>query len=164
MTMQAGRIKPIYCLLLLGMLTGILPVGVRADRGDDFGRLFTTPKERERLDEIRNSAGTAVHVKETELNVKETAQKAEPKHEDITVKGVVYRSDGKNTAWLNDTNSNEGDVASEYLKVDEHNVGPEGVKLVLPGKKKPVHLKVGESYDTGTDQTNDILPKNDLVK
>lgn len=164
--MQIDRIKPcLHSLLLLSAVAGVLIGGMQDVRGDDFGRFFTTPKERQRLDEIRNSAsGPDVNVKETELNVNDAAKKAVPKHEEITVKGVVYRSDGKNTAWLNNTNSNEGDVASEYLKVNEHNIDPDGVKLVLPGNKKPVHLKVGESYDSATDQTNDIMPKNDLVK
>ena len=164
MTMETDRIKPRFHRLLLGMVMGLIG-GMQAARSDDFGRLFTTPKERERLDEIRNAAAsTTVNIKDTELNVNEATEKVEPKHEDIKVKGVVYRSDGKNTAWLNDTNSNEGDVASQYLKVDEHNINPDGVKLVLPGNKKAVHLKVGEAYDSATDKTSDMIPKNDLVK
>lgn len=132
---------------------------------DDFGRFFTTPKQRERLNELRNSsADVVVNVNADELKINEDDKKVEQQHNEITLKGIVYRSDGKNTAWVNNSNSFEGDVASDVTGVDEHEISPGGVEMELPGKKRKVRLKVGEAYDSTEGKTNDIIPEGEVVK
>ena len=136
-----------------------------ADSDDEFGRFFTTPKQRERLDELRKSVSDVViNVKDEELNTDVDVKTVEQQHNEIRLKGVVSRSDGKNTAWVNDSNTYEGDVASGVIKIDEHQIGPNGLRLELPGDKKTVNLKVGEAYDSTAGKTDDILPDADVSK
>jgi len=151
-------------LLVVGVILLAGTIGpVYAD--DEFGRFFTTPKQRERLDELRNSSTeVVVNVNEDELKINEEDKKTEQQHNEITLRGIVYRTDGKNTAWVNDSNSYEGDVASDVTRVDENEIGPGGVEMELPGKKRKVRLKVGEAYDSTDDKTNDVIPKDDITK
>lgn len=136
-----------------------------ADPGDDFGRFFTTPRQRERLDELRKSSSNIViNLKDEELKTDNDVKKVEQQQTDIRLRGVVTRSDGKNTAWINDSNTYEGDVAAGVTQVNEHEISPGGIKLKLPGDKKQVHLKVGEAYDSAAGKTDDILPKGDIAK
>lgn len=148
--------------LVTVMLVGVLQP---AYPDDEFGRFFTTPRQRERLDELRSaSSGIVVNINEDELQLDEDVQKTEQKHDELTLRGVVYRSDGKNTAWINDSNSYEGDVASEVTRVNEHEISPGGVEMELPGDKKKIRLKVGEAYDSSASKTSDIVPENDFIK
>lgn len=149
--------------LVMVLLAGALQPAYPED--DEFGRFFTTPRQRERLDELRSSTtNVVVNVNEDELKVDEDVKQATQQHNELTLRGVVSRSDGKNTAWINDSVSYEGDVASDLTKVNEHEINPDGVELDLPGDKKKIRLKVGEAYDSSAGRTSDILPKDDVVK
>jgi len=59
-------------------------------QADSFGRLFTTSKQRDILDDIRR------HPKQTKLT-KTPASSVKNKR----ITGVVIRDDGKNTLWVN---------------------------------------------------------------
>lgn len=152
-------------MLLVCLAAVLLAGGARADDSKaEFGRFFTTPKQRERLDELRKSVSNVeVNVKDIELKTDNDAKQVEAQHNEIRLKGIVYRSDGKNSAWINDSNTYEGDVASGVTKVDEHQINSNGIKLELPDKKS-VHLKVGQAYDSTDGKTDDILPEGDTVK
>jgi len=153
-------------LLLSGLLTVLQTGAVRAASPDDeFGRFFTTPKQRERLDELRDTASDVViNVNEDELKFDDDVKTVKQQHDELTLRGVVSRTDGKNTAWINDSNSYEGDVAADITKVEEHDINSDGVEVKLPGDKKKIHLKVGEAYDTSAGKTDDIIPAGDMVK
>ena len=165
--LRCDRIRRSRRIALLALAAVILlAAGDRpAWPAEEFGRFFTTPRQRERLDELRKSvSGSLVKVKEEELKTDDSDKKVQQPRSEIRLKGVVYRTDGVNTAWINDSNSYEGDATSEYTKVNEHEIDPKGVKMVLPGDKKTVRLKVGESYDSSAGKTNDILPDDDIIK
>ena len=162
------KILPVFRLILLTGLAAVLfesSVNAAQPEEEDFGRFFTTPKQRERLDEIRNATSdVVVNINENELQVDEDVKQVEQQHNELTLKGVVSRSDGKNTAWINDSNSYEGDVASGVTRVEEHEIKPGGVEMELPGDKKRIHLKVGEAYDSAAGKTNDNMPEDDIIR
>ena len=83
---------------------------ISSSNADEFGRLFTTPKQRMHLDELRKVEPKAVvEVIEEEIIIEEEIE--EIPVDTITVKGLVFRSGGKSTAWINDSNTYEGNVA-----------------------------------------------------
>ena len=84
----------------------------------DFGRIFYTPEQRAQMDY------------EYGRNVS-----AEGDSGVIMVNGIVQRRGGKRTVWING-------AAQEAGHSDERN--PTSVPVSVPGKKKPVEIKVGQ--------------------
>ena len=74
----------------------------------------------------------------------------------ITVKGLVYRKNGKNTAWVNDSNSYEGGRASQTINVKEENIYRDRVVVELPDYKANIILKVGQTFYPTTGNIDDI--------
>ena len=102
-----------------------------AVQAESLGRLFHTPEQRALLDTAR---------KTTPLNAGGEAETVNAPN--FTLKGIVTRSDGKRTVWMNN-----------HL---EHSVMPKGVQernqtqVQLPGGD--VKLKVGQRIDPATGQ------------
>src|SRR5919106_4300555 len=96
-----------------GLTLAILFASVPAAYGIELGRLFTTPEDRVVLEQLRQAP---VERKRT---VREEKKIDEPKASmpTIIVNGVVIRSDGSKTAWINGMNTLEGDLASQHIKV-----------------------------------------------
>ena len=71
-------------------------------RGEEFGRLFTTSEERTLLERLRYAPATEVKEKE------ETLESVVPKADvppSITLNGIVSRSGGNSTMWINGLNT-----------------------------------------------------------
>ena len=92
---------------------------------EPLGRLFHTPEQRALLDNAR---------KTMPMNV--GGEEQAPSAPDFTLKGVVTRSDGKRSVWLNDRLEHSAGRAGEQVPVQ------------LPGGE--VKLKVGQSIDPAT--------------
>lgn len=125
----------------------------------DFGRLFTTPRQRQQLDELRKArAGDIViDIKDEEMDIDEETTIEENNTGDIVIKGLVHRSDGKNTAWINESNSYEGDLSSQYTGIIENRISRDRVEVEMTGEDgKNLSLKVGQSYNPFTRDIRDI--------
>ncbi len=121
---------------------------------EPLGRLFFTPDQRATLDTAR-SKKTRVNL-ETEATVEKPP--APPAPEVVTYGGLVRRSDGKATIWLNNQAINEKDVRSGTTLVGR--VRPDGsVTVQSPQSGRSVDLKVGQSAEllSGTVQENYTL-------
>ncbi|BCK86850.1 hypothetical protein MIZ01_0616 [Sideroxyarcus emersonii] len=89
----------------------------------ELGRLFYTPQQRQQLDVgERNSGGGG----STSDNVRRNY---------IIVNGVVQKKGGNRTVWINGT-------AQAAERGNDRN--PASVPVTVPGKPRPVQLKVGE--------------------
>lgn len=138
--------KQSFCLLIVLGITNISIV-----KADNLGRLYTTPEQRQLLEKERNYKPEPEKVRVVEEP--EVVEVAVPVVEEkelgsaITVKGLVQRSDGKNTAWLNESNTFEGDLESQYIKVDDNEITQEHVEITMPDNKTKIKLKVGDNYD-----------------
>jgi hypothetical protein len=118
----------------------------------EIGRLFLTPNERIKLDELRANAKT---VDLSAIKDPDPAETAAPPN-DITMQGYVIRSDGKKgTVWLNgqpvQENSSENGVEVGKLRGNSNQV-----PLNIPGSGKSVKLKAGQTYDPFADQVKEI--------
>jgi hypothetical protein len=147
--------KTTACLLLA--LTALLLTGTSGAEAV-FGRLYTTPKQREQLDAARNKPPQEtiiINVAEqpdTELSEDELSTS-----QSISLDGIVYRSDGKNTAWINRSSTNEGNLETQFTKVDEKDVRSNQVKITLPDKQTRIDLKVGQQYDIDSREVHDMM-------
>jgi len=142
--------------LLLALAALLLPGTSGADAV--FGRLYTTPKQREQLDEARNKPPQeTIIIDVAEPSATESAETDISTSQSISLDGIVYRSDGKNTAWINRSSTNEGNLETQFTNVDEKDVRSNQVKITLPDKQTQINLKVGEQYDIDSREVHDTM-------
>ena len=148
---RPGYLVQTSIVLLLGLQSG-LPV----QGAESFGRLFTSPAQRERLDAMRRTGPEiTVEISDAELELSNTVQEQAPLNA-ITLKGVVYRGGGASTAWVNDSNTYEGNIAAQDIQVPETRIGKDHVEMSISGNQSVIRLRVGESYDPATDRKIDL--------
>jgi len=109
-----------------------------------IGRLFTTPEERYRLDQGRGLIAAPAPVPKP-VPVAEAQQPPQPRQPPpapVTVDGVIRRSDGRATVWIDGQPQDRRiDLASPRQ--------PPRVGITLPSGEQ-VRLKPGQSVDMGT--------------
>jgi hypothetical protein len=123
----------LFCALAL---ISILP----AAQGEEaLGRLFFTPERRQALDQQR------------EMNI------SEPANEDpaLTLNGIVTRSSGKRTAWINGTAQNEREIFGGITVTPERN-NP-GKVIVETAEHPASNARIGETVSRTTGETSDLL-------
>ena len=127
----------------------------------DFGRLFTTPGQRQQLDELRRTqTDIKIDVQDTELAIDKGPVVQKNDTGELRLKGLVHRHDGKNTAWVNESNSYEGDLASEYTSVKEGSIATDKVTIEIGGaENRNLPLKVGQSFNPSDGSVHDLLPE-----
>ena len=112
-----------------------------ASAAEPLGRLFYTPAQRAQLDTLRSQRNIAPSVPEQQEPV--------PVPEVITYGGIVRRSDGKTTVWINNQAINDGKDGDRSAVVSR--VQPDGsVAVEVPQTSRSVRLKVGQSVEIGS--------------
>ena len=95
----------------------------------NIGRLFYSPDERAMLDQMRNSNG---------------GKTASPT-EQFTLNGIVRRSSGRNTTWINQLPQRENE-APQGIAVQQGAASKPSAQLLLPSGKR-INLKAGQTFD-----------------
>lgn len=130
---------PLLCLWLA------MPLPVAAEEALD--RLFFTPERRQQLDRQRQSNA-----------LDQQAVQSEPT---LTIDGVVTRSSGRRTAWINGIPQNEADVGSG-VRVRTQRADPGRVVIgtdALPATR----ARVGETVNSSSGETQDLLDGGTIV-
>lgn len=107
-----------------------------------LGRLFFTPAERAKLDARRQEAILNAN-RPAPAPVAEAPKR--PQSQVLTLNGVVRRSDGESTVWIN---GKAVDRRSDPSGAHPTASGGEGAGVSLPGTGKRVRLKVGQSVES----------------
>lgn len=132
--------------LLLTLAAGNSPAA-------EIGRFFFTPAQRATLDVARKqNVRVEIGNEETERAPAAPAAAAPTAHT-LRLNGMIQRSDGKNTVWLNNkpvTDQSAGGVNISTSRNDTR------VKLVVPENGRSMDLKVGQSAElvSGTIEEN----------
>ena len=144
---------PFVCFLCLLLQSVSAPA-----QDDGFGRFFTTPKQREHLDQVRMK-----NPEQETVVVFNDNDKPQDKSKDnivsvgsIRLKGLVYRNNKKSTAWINDGNTYEGNLELQYFDVSEGDIDSDQVRMGVTGSQPGIKLRVGQTYDPDTDKISDI--------
>lgn len=112
---------PRSLLMLLPVLALVHALPCAAEADSDLGRLFNTPQHRAILDEMRARNMQISPRQQTDV---------------IRLDGIVRRSDGHNTVWLN------GEAYQDHAPV----IRLEDSAATLPtGKDRYTRLKVGDT-------------------
>jgi hypothetical protein len=107
---------------------------------EPLGRLFLTPERR------------AILERQRQLNIQEV-QTIEGST--VTLDGVVTRSSGRSTVWVNQRAQHENTLGTGVATV----ISPRnpGRVTIAPGDETPASLKVGETINRGTGEKTDAI-------
>ncbi len=106
-----------------------------------LGRLFFTPERRIALERQRTQ-----NVQQAQALQGTT----------MSLDGVVHRSSGKSTVWINRQAQHEDDRARTGVAAITSPRNP-GRAVILPGEDTPAELKVGEAVNRATGERNTRL-------
>lgn len=129
----------------LAGLANLVPA--HAADAPELGRLFFTPERRTALERQRT------------LNVQE-AQTLQGTT--MSLDGVVYRSSGKATVWVNQQAQTESEASRTGVSAAISAKTP-GSALLSPGEETPAQLKVGEAMNRATGERNTRLGSGSVI-
>lgn len=113
-----------------------------------IGRLFMTPSERADLNRLRDAGGRiepAPAAPQAPVAGTEPLPPAPPPP--MVVTGIVQRSDGRSTVWINNTAQDDQQVGTAN--------GAPAVTVMLPSGQRAT-LKAGQAVDVATGTVGDV--------
>lgn len=116
--------------LIFLLMIAFLPGHAVCAGAEPLGRLFFSPDERAMLDRMRQ--------KDSGSTVSATEQ--------VTLNGIVRRSSGKTTAWINQVPQHENETP-QGIAVQQGKTSKPSALLLLPSGRQ-VQLKAGQTFDT----------------
>ncbi|MEM7406785.1 MAG: hypothetical protein AAF458_15920 [Pseudomonadota bacterium] len=143
--------KPILSVLLPVLLLATPALTV----AQEFGRLFSSVQQRADLDSLRQKYDPnrqEIIYKEGPKTVVAPA-KAAPKLPDLMVNGLIIRSGGRSSAWVNGTPLTDGEATPDGVQIRS---GASGIQFVLPSGDNTATIRPGQMLDpnAGTVQDN----------
>lgn len=114
----------------------VLILGAGTVAGADLGRMFFTPAQRATLDSARKQ--------NLRTEIGSDNQQAAPVSQNLSVNGVVRRSDGKSTVWLNNRPVTERQTGGVNVSTTSND---SRVKLTVPERGRSIELKVGQTVE-----------------
>ena len=125
---------------------------------DPLGRLFTTPQQRQKLEELRRAEleNPEPVLGPSAASVEAPTQVSDVPLDPITVRGLVTRKGGRSMAFLNESNTYEGDLASEYIRVRSSDIEGGEIRIFTPYGEGAVALKVGHTLEPSTGRIIDL--------
>ena len=138
-----------YALRVCACLLALMPVFAMA--GQPLGRLFFTPDQRARMDAARQQ----------ERNIRVEEEEVSPPPANITLNGVITRSDGKTVVWINNRIQGEDASGKNIAVPGRGNAGQ--VNVTTPDAKRSIPLKVGQSLDMNSGQVEEVYRRTPPV-
>jgi hypothetical protein len=117
---------------------------------ESIGRLFSTPAERAKLDQMRERG----QASRDDSAQSPTALPIEPPRTIFSLDGYVRRSNGKSTTWINQVAQTEVDN-TKGIRVQQSLSHSPTVFIALPSGKQ-TRLKVGQTIDASTGAIRDV--------
>jgi hypothetical protein len=129
------RDSKLTIVLFCALAVPAAPAGAQ----ENLGRLFFTPSQRASLDVARSQRARNT------LATERAEEQAAPVAQTLTYGGMVRRSDGKSTVWINNRPVNDNEPAGSAVV---GRVRPDGsVSLQVPQSGRSVELKPGQSIE-----------------
>lgn len=132
---------------------------------DNVGRLFFTPDQRAQLDILRARRDPRQPVTADADPVAAAPAPAPPQGPDtVTYNGVVRRSDGKSTVWINGKAVDERNRVRGAHDVDVVGMRADGgVAVVIPQASRVASLKVGQLLEVNSGRIEESYSRRALV-
>ena len=130
--------------LILFIFLCFPPCVSHAIAADSLGRLFFTPEQRTQLEVVRAQRDRRAVVETAPV----AAAPRPPAPQVVTYSGIVNRSDGRSTVWINGKPVHERDRVKGADEVSVTGVRNDGVlSLTIPQADRRASLRVGQSLD-----------------
>lgn len=131
-----------FCMRIVpGLVGAALLVPGFAAEAQELGRLFFSPERRALLERQRTQ-----NVEEARTLQGTT----------MSLDGVVYRSSGKATVWINKQAQTENESSRTGVSAQISRKSP-GSAVLTPGEDIPTQIKVGETVNRATGERNTRL-------
>lgn len=150
------------------MFLSIVPVCGNAAEGNhktSFNRLFTTQNQRLVLDRLREhyNPGKKSGYRTGDYTDKTVEIDTIPDRQ-LRLKGIVKRSNGRQSVWLGNRRFDIGPNSSGNIKVTQDK--SPGARLKVPGKSLHIRLKPGQTYliDSNRVMENFSVPETVVTK
>ncbi len=133
--------RPHFAALSTLILLCAIPAPTLAE--DSLGRLFFTPERRQAMDRQR------------QLNPLGTTESASSETPTLTINGIVTRSSGKRTVWINGEAQHENDsLGTVRARPDARHPGQVSIH---PDDAPPARAAVGDTVLRDTGETAPLL-------
>ncbi len=116
-----------------------------------FETLFTTPKQRDQLDQMRYKT-----ISPQPQNTPITPTK------EITLNGLVHRSSGEHTVWVNGFEVDRWASPHGSFEVHHDKISQHDVPLLIKSANKNIRLQPGQTANLPDGQVSDLLPSIDF--
>lgn len=133
---------------LLGLFSLIAALSTPAQAEGELGRLFFTPERRQALDRQR------------QFNIEEKQEA--PEDPALTINGVVTRSSGKRTVWINGVAQNDNEKSSGVAVIP--NRKSPGKVVVQSGDSVLGDARIGETVNRNTGEATDLLNGGSIAR
>lgn len=147
-------VQTLTCLILVVSSFAV----AQAASNEDFGRLFSRPAERDKLDYLRQNKVLKLAMPEANQD-EEIADAPLILPAPITMQGYVKRSDGsKSTLWINNQAVQEDSIVDDVNigKLNQNSNKIEGLDVKIPASGKRIRLKAGQMYEPETNQIKEL--------
>jgi hypothetical protein len=136
---RAWRLRAFLLVVLVGILSSPAPA-------QELGPLFFTPEQRQELDRQREFSLSGQN---------EISGDLAPANPTLSIDGVVTRSSGKRTVWINNI-AQDGQESDQSVTTITKRENP-GAVIVQPEDGPATHAKVGDTVNRNTGETTDLL-------
>ncbi|TNF39268.1 MAG: hypothetical protein EP315_00045 [Gammaproteobacteria bacterium] len=136
---------------LILVLACIMNWPVQAAEFDNAGSLkslFTTPLERQKLDEMRNSGKFSKSGGSDSTGLVRLPLK-------IDVRGIVIREAGQPVVWVNEGNTLKSEKIEDGVRVRSDYIRKEPVVIPVRVDSKTLKMKPGQQWDERSDKIQD---------
>ena len=121
------------------------------------GRLFLTPAERAHLDELRRARPPQARQPQVEEGRTETSHTSidippPPPPEPFTMNGLVVRSSGPNTVWVDGQPVLSTQETDKGVRIDTRHTSAAGTPVTVLESGRAVRLKPGQTYVPDTNR------------
>jgi len=141
--------------VLLAALTGAIAAKAE-ETADPLERLFMDREQRAALERLRRLPPAEL-PKPKPLGQPKAAADPPPPAEPLRLNGVVSRSSGKTTTWINGRQRHDGEAPAGTRLLDDP-TAPGRLSVVINRGEKPIPVKVGQTVDRNRRKVNDPIP------
>lgn len=141
----------IFMRVFAGLAFVAATVSTLETTAQTVGRLFSTPMERELLDELRNApppvAPAPAPVVEAPPEPVLVREPEPPEVQNVRIDGLVLRSDGRNVIWVNGSAVQSGASTYDGVRVEAKRAAGGSVRVVHAEGSSAAELRPGESVE-----------------